>query len=223
MSQATVRRNDPAGTDLRLLTLDGPPGAYDTPGQFVTVTVADRRPAFFAVASSPGQPTRLLVKQWGDTAEVLGGLQPGETFEMSDALGKGFAMERVAGRELVVLVNGSGVAAAHPVVEAELARGLPRPVHLYYGVKSPDRRSFLADLERWANAGVTVWTVVSEHLADNAGWTGPTGHVQDIAREHGLVRDDVGVVMVGHKAMLEEARLVWEDAGCPPERLLTNF
>ena len=76
------------------------------------------------------------------------------TVVTSEAKGSGFPLESVDGRPLVVLVNGSGISAARPVIEAEVTAGLPRPVHLYYGVLTPDRRSFLADLERWANAGV---------------------------------------------------------------------
>lgn len=220
MYRATVQRNEPSGTQLRLLILDVVLAEHRRAGQFATVHVEGVKPAPFALANVPGEPVMLLVKEAGAGVPVAAAL-PGHTVEISEPIGEGFPVERVAGRELVILCNGSGISAVRPLIEAEIAQGLPRPVHFFYGVLTPDRRSFLADLERWANAGVKVHTVIAQ--PSGTGWTGPTGLVQDAAREQGLVRDDVGVVLVGVPAMLAAARAIWRDAGCPDEHILVNF
>lgn len=212
MPLLTLTENKPDGAHLHRLTFAEALDGHDKPGQFITAHLEGHKPAYFALACSPGDPVVLLVKAHGDAAEALVGLVAGSKVEISDPIGNGFPLERVDGKHLVVLVNGSGISAARSVIQGEVARGLPRPVHLYYGVFTDQHRSFVDDLETWSSAGVKVNVV---HDAD--------GYVQDAAKADGLCRADVGVVIVGHKAMAQAAQAMWTDAGCPPEALLTNF
>lgn len=222
MHEVRVVRNEPAAEGLRLLTLDRALPGHVRPGQYLLVHVGHHPPAFFAIASSPGEPVVLLVKAEAETAaEDMVTMPPGARLILSDAQGPGFPMERVDGLELVVLVNGSGISAVRPVLLAEVAAGLKRPVHLFLGVLSAAHRAFPWDLEAWGNAGVQVHTVIDPRGAE--GWYGAVGYVQDAARERGLVRPDVGVVLCGLPIMLEQATAMYEEVGCPPDRLLVNF
>ena len=47
--------------------------------------------------------------------------------------------------------------------------------------------------------------------------------MQDCAVRHGLAVPEVGVVLVGHRAMCDAARATFEAAGCPPEAIRLNF
>ncbi len=221
MPQVTVTQNEPAGSGIRLLTLDGPVPGHAVPGQYAVARIGDHKPAFFALACAPGDTAQLLVKCAGDAAEALCALEPGDSFELSEAMGKGFGLVNVAGLPLVVLINGSGISAVRGLIAGEVAAGLSRPVHVYYGVLTPEHRSFLSDIEAWANAGVRVHTVVGEPAG--TGWRGATGFVQDVAAAHGLCRADVGVVLCGVPQMLEAAKAAWSAAGCPEDQVLVNF
>jgi NAD(P)H-flavin reductase len=188
--------NEPAGIDLRLLTFATPLSSFDKPGQFVTVSMNDLKPAFFAIASVPGEPLQLLLKQQGDVASL------------------------VTAAELVILATGSGISAVRSVIEAEIAAGLPRPVHVLYGVFTLEHRSFVDRLEAWRGKGVVVHEVLSE---PHHGWEGAVGFVQDAAKELGLVDADSTVVLCGFPAMVEAAKALYGDAGAAPEQLLTNY
>ena len=219
MPVLNIVRNEPAGTQLRLLTLDASLAGHERAGQFLTVSIGESKPAFFAIASEPGLPVQLLVKTSGTVAEALGAMPVGAAVTLSSPMGTGFPLERVAGCELVVLCNGSGISAVRPILHAE-ARTQSRPVHFYYGVLTPAHRSFVPELELWAQNGITVHTVVDAAIE---GWTGPIGYVQHAAAADGLVRADVGVVLCGLPIMLEQARAAYEAAGCPSDRILVNF
>jgi NAD(P)H-flavin reductase len=219
MRHAVVMKNEPAGTLLRTVELDLLPDDYDRPGQWAKVAIGEIE-APFAIASSPGEPMLLLAKAFGPAGNALCAAVPGTPLRVGPASG-GYAMARVAGLPLVLLASGSGISALRPVVQTEVRAGMPRPVHLLYGVMTPSHRSFLADLERWGNAGVKVHTVVDSPA--NTGWTGATGYVQDVAEELGLVRPDVGVLVAGVPAMIDAARTKWMAAGLPADRLLVNF
>ena len=221
MHTVTVTFNRPAGTQMRWIQLDWIPEAYTTPGQFIQATIGDLKPGFFAIASDPGKPIELLLKNAGPAAEALCAAQPGDSVQATDPMGKGFPVSRTEHRDWVVLVNGSGISAIRPVINQAIRDGLTRDIHLLLGVKTPAHRAFLADLEWWANAGVHVHTVCSEGEA--AGWYGATGFVQDTATALGLVNDEVSVLLCGYPAMAEAAKALYATAGCPETQVLTNF
>jgi NAD(P)H-flavin reductase len=220
MQEATVVRNEAEGTQLHRLSFDRAPLGYTRPGQFVTLHLDSATRAFFALASSPGESTLLLVKDEGPIGSRVAGLQPGAGVTISDAMGTGFPLERVEGRELVILCNGSAISAVRPVLRQEVALGLPRPVHFYYGVFTLDQRAFVDEIEAWEAAGVHVHTVLA---TPHPGWAGATGYVQELAATHGLIRPDVGAVLVGVPEMVTQARARFVAAGCPDEHVLVNF
>jgi sulfhydrogenase subunit gamma (sulfur reductase) len=217
MTDALVLKNEPEGTVLHHLFLDLVLPTYDRPGQFVSV-FAEPRPAFFAIASSPGEPVELLVKAEGAVGTPLAEAQPGSRLHVEGPMGNGFPISRIGDLPLVLFVNGSGISAARPVIRAELGR---RPLTLLYGVLTPDRRAFAADLEAWANQGVSVHTVVER--PEGTGWTGHTGFVQDVAAELGLVRTGVGVLLVGVPQMIDHVRALYAAVGTPAEHVLVNY
>jgi NAD(P)H-flavin reductase len=219
MPELRLVSNGPEGILIRKLTFDAAPEGYERPGQFVTAAVGELKPGFFAIASSPEEKLELLLKQSGETAQALAALEPGAAVSVSAAMGNGFALERTVGRELVILVNGTGISAVRSVIEAELAAGLPRAVHLFYGVLSPAHRSFGEDFERWETAGVAIHIC----LCNPEETSGPMVFVQHCAQKLGLVRADVSVVLAGVRPMCEEAKELYSAVGCPEDQVLLNF
>lgn len=207
------------GDVLLRLIFDRPVPGHAAPGQFVTVHVEGHKPGYFALASSPGHAAELLIKPQGPVAEHLAGLSAGAVVQVSDPIGKGFGIDADA-RPLVVLVNGSGISAVRGLIDLEVAAGLPRPVHLLYGVLTPGHAALQERLTAWKAAGVDVQLVLD---APQEGWEGPTGFVQHHAQRLGLVSDAVTVALVGFPAMIEETRALYAAAGLPPERVRTNF
>ncbi len=220
MPTLTLTETHPDGHGLFRLTFDQPLEGHAKAGQFLTAHLEGHKPAFFAIASAPGQPIVLLVKKHGDAAEALCAMPAGEAVEVSDPMGEGFGLDPDARRPLVVLATGSGISAVRPVIQGEIAAGLPRPVTLLYGVFTPEHRSFVSDLEAWAARGVTVHTVCSE---PPEGWQGPTGFVQDAAATMGLVTGDVDVVLCGYPAMAAAAAAAFKAAGVPDDRVHLNY
>ena len=220
MPQLTLTSSAPAGDLLRHLTFSAALPGHTTPGQYVTVSIPDHEPAFFALANSPGTPVELLVKGVGDAAEVLAALSPGETVEMTDADGPGFGVDPAGAGPVLILGNGSGISAVRPVVESLLPALGSRRVTFLYGVLTTGHRSFLADLERWSRLGVQVRTVVGRSAED---WTGDLGYVQDVADALGLFTPSTTVVLCGVPPMLEAARAKCSAAGIPESQVRVNF
>lgn len=215
-----VVQNIADGVSLRRISFDATLAGHDHAGQFAKAGPPGLEPAYFALASSPGQPAELLVKTVGATSEALGALGIGAAVTFSEPIGRGFPLDPDDTRELVLLATGSGISGVRSVVRAEIARGLPRAVHLYYGVFTPEHRSFVEDLDAWEAAGVNVHMVYDGGVE---GWAGHTGFVQDAAAADGLCRADVTVALCGFPGMVEVAKKLWGEAGAAESQLLTNY
>jgi CDP-4-dehydro-6-deoxyglucose reductase len=217
MNEHRVGRTEPAGYGLRLLTFDRSLAGHALPGQFTTATLPDGRRAFFALANDPGAPVELLIKLQGEVADALVATPIGEVVSLSPAMGRGFGVPEALA-PLVLLIAGSGLSAVRAMIRAELAAGLPRPVHLRLGVLTLDHVPFAADVEAWAQAGVDVRLVLG---TPPPGWTGASGFVQHVARDEGLIRAGHHLVVCGFGEMVDEVRAMAEAAGAGP--VYTNY
>ncbi|MFT7518080.1 MAG: NAD(P)H-flavin reductase [Kiritimatiellia bacterium] len=219
MADYTLSETTVISARVSLLRFAEIPNEYSIPGQFLAVSVQDAKPSWFAIASSPGEPLELLIKAGGTVADSLCAMQVGEVATAGEAMGKGFAIQDRS-RPLVCLINGTGVSAVRPVIRAELAAGLPRPVHLLYGVHFAEDFAFVDDMTAWKAAGVSVVQIVG---AGGGDLQGLRGWVQDHAQGLGLVQDDVDLLLCGVREMAQAALALYSDAGLAADRVLTNY
>jgi NAD(P)H-flavin reductase len=129
--------------------------AYAAPGQYVEVSLGT--PGFFVLAGDVGAPEwELLIRNVGGASDDLARAPLGTELDVSAPLGTGFPMERARGRPLVVVVVGTAVAAARPVLRQRVASGAAHATHLYLGVRS--LREVPLDNE------VAGWVAASAHV-----------------------------------------------------------
>ena len=80
----------PACVQLVKITVDMGPLAkeYTKGGQYFQIKVGDSKPAYYVIASAPGagQPLEVIVKNQGDTAEILCDSKPGPPISASTTL-----------------------------------------------------------------------------------------------------------------------------------------
>lgn len=221
MPTYTLVANRPSGVALHHLIFDAPAPDHTEPGQFIVATGGAERPSYFAIASSPGEPLELLVKRQPGAAAALCDLPVGAPLIASEAQGPGFRAAATRPHPLICLVNGSALSAVRPVIRAELQAGLPRPVHLLYGVLSIAHLAFADELPALREAGIDL-TIVLDPAAPAPG-AHPVGYVQDIAQAQGLIRPDVALLLCGLPAMADDASARYLAAGGDPTRVLTNF
>lgn len=219
MNRFTLRANVSSGAQLRWLCFEEVPERYSEPGQFVTAHVHGHQ-AHFAIASMPGEPLELLVKDAGDAGRALCASPIGARFDIAGPAGKGFLAAATRPLPLVCLVNGSALSAVRPVIETEVRAGLPRSVILLLGVLTENHIPFSSDIARWRDAGVEIHIVLDQ---PTEGWTGHTGYVQDVAVQRGLVTKTTAVVACGFPAMQKQAASVYAEAGHDPAHFLTNY
>ncbi|MFG0252227.1 MAG: FAD-binding oxidoreductase, partial [Phycisphaerales bacterium JB038] len=112
-------------------------------GQFVQLTLPGVGEAPFTPSSSPLHPERLAVTliRTGAVTERLHACQVGETLGLRGPFGRGYPIEKTAGREVLIVGGGCGLAPLRALILALLDRleTVPR-VSIKYGARRSEER-----------------------------------------------------------------------------------
>jgi NAD(P)H-flavin reductase len=225
LREASLRGKDDAGGGLVRLVL-APPldlvGSYVRPGQYVVLR-ADGKSAYFVLAGDPGDPSwMLLVRPVGEAAAAALG---GSPVLVSEAHGAGFPMDEAQGRELIVAVTGSGIAAARPVLRARVLAGEGKATQLFVGVRTREDLALGEELTAWGSAGATVVVCLSRETAPPGAAGYATGYVQDVARARAAPASGARrmIFAAGVKPMIEAVRALARDMGAEESDVRTNY
>ena len=207
-----------------------PEGAGDThdlkfePGQVAVVEVEGAGRAYFAIASAPeDEELEFLVKCSSDpAARAFYELKPGERLRLVQIVGHGFDLSKLAGRDLVFVAMGTGVAPLRSALRSVLRRSDEfGRVFVLYGARTPAHFCYSDETDSWKAAGVELRQVVSR--PEGHEWAGPTGYVQSLL-DHVLPElDDPVALVCGSREMIEQTRARLREMGFEPERILTNY
>lgn len=225
-SPAKIVSNQKAATDLHKLLIDvgEAAAAYTKPGQFIQIKVGDSKPGFFAIASAPDPNNQgvleLLIKKQGGTAELLCDIAKNAEVEVSPVMGKGFPIDKIPATDIstvLMFATGSGISPLKALIESGVLDTKQRKdVRLYYGTRSEDRTAFKDLLPAWEAAGVKTIQVYSSEGGK---------YVQDVFKTNMGVSEPskVGVVMCGHKGMVEAVTAALTEVGVEKDKILLNF
>jgi len=171
------RREGPQVFTLDIEAEETGGGAF-APGQFNMLTVFGVGEVPISFSGDPASPRRLVhtVRAAGAVSTALTRLKPGEALGLRGPFGAGWPMEQAAGRDVLVIAGGLGLAPLRPVLyrlQAERARY--RNVALLYGTRSPDDILFRRELEKWSGRPDLKVAVTVDHAGE--GWQGRVGVV----------------------------------------------
>ncbi|WP_323844233.1 FAD/NAD(P)-binding protein [Microbulbifer magnicolonia] len=116
------------------------------------------------------------IRTQGLVTRALQRLGQGEQLGVRGPFGCGWPLERIRGRDLLIIAGGLGLAPLRPVVYKLLQdeQGARR-VRLFYGARRPQERLYRRELTQWAQSTELVQSV--DH-ADSA-WPGHIGVITD--------------------------------------------
>ncbi|MDZ7748219.1 MAG: CDP-6-deoxy-delta-3,4-glucoseen reductase [Halofilum sp. (in: g-proteobacteria)] len=193
-------------------------------GQYIDLLLKDGRRRSFSLANPPHDDDLLelhvrRVPGGRFSDELLSDMRPKALLRFEGPLGSFFLRED-SGRPIVLVAGGTGFAPIKSIVEHALARGIERPMHLFWGVRAR-RDLYLGELaRRWAgeHAHIDFTPVLSEPGPDDD-WDGETGFVHDaVLRAHPDLSGHQ-VYMSGPPPMIDAGRNAFRAAGLPREEL----
>ncbi|MDT7604598.1 MAG: hypothetical protein QOF61_2595 [Acidobacteriota bacterium] len=196
------------------------------PGQVAVLRVGAVA-SYFAIASAPEDDAlEFLIKRTGGASNEFGepfyDLNAGDTVELKQLVGHGFPLDAHAGRDLVFVAMGTGIAPVRSAVRHALARpDLFGQIFVLYGARTPEDFCYRDETEAWQAAGVELRQVISR--PDGYEWAGQTGYVQSLL-DHVLPTLSSPVAFVaGSREMIEHTRDRLQEMGLDAEKILTNY
>jgi NAD(P)H-flavin reductase len=221
-----VRREDAGGGLVRIALAANPEttNTHVSPGQYIEVRVGEET-AFFVLSNEPGASSwELVMRAGGGASDILVGASPGQTLEVTGALGEGFRVIGARGHPLVIVLGGSGIAAGPGLVRRRVLDGEAPRTRVLVGVRTRDEFGMRQEVEAWIQAGVPVLVCLSNDDRTIDGIECAQGYVQDVLRVRAEAVDLKGafIFAVGADSMVDALRRLASELGIEPGRVQTN-
>lgn len=223
--QLTINRIRDQARDIRsfdLVTADRSTVIF-RPGQVAILRVQQEDPAYFAFASSPEDSVlQILVKRTVGASVALFQMSEADGVALVGVAGNGFDLDAQAGRDLVFVAMGTGVAPLRSALRCVVNRRERfGQLVVLYGARTPDEFCYKDEMDDWEKAGVELRRVISR--PDGHDWSGRTGYVQSLL-DHVLPDLQSPVALVcGSREMISQTRDRLQQMGFPAEDILTNY
>ena len=148
------------------------------PGQFTMLYaygVGEVPVSVSGIGQAPGQVLVQTIRAVGAVTRALCAATPGDMIGVRGPFGTDWRVSGAAGRDLLIVAGGIGLAPLRPVVLAALAdQARYSRVVLLVGARSPGDLVFTRELEVWRRRGTDVRVTVDHGDAD---WDGRVGLV----------------------------------------------
>ena len=202
----------------------GAHGVSFAPGQVAVLAFDGVPPAYFAIASAPEDDELefLIKRSAGGPGSRVYEMRAGDRAELLEVVGRGFPLGEHAGRDLVFVAMGTGVAPLRSALRHALRRRADfGQLFVLYGARTPEDFCYRDEIEGWRAAGADIRQVISRPHGYE--WAGPTGYVQSLL-DHVLPQlSDPVALVCGSREMIDETRERLLKMGFAPGTILTNY
>ncbi len=226
--QARLTRIEALTHDIRLLEIELDAKLRFWAGQYVDLTIPGTGiTRAFSMANPPenGSTLQFIIKRYPQgafSAQLDGGLQPGQALTAKGPYGTCFRRE---GREgpMLLVGGGSGKSPLWSILQDHLASGEQRKVLFFYGART---RQDLFLLDEFAAIAARLpdfrFIPALSHAEEGDGWTGERGFIHEVLarvlREAEL-EGEIDAYSCGPTAMIDAVLPVLQMAGVEPDRI----
>lgn len=193
-------------------------------GQFAEYSVLGEGEATFCISSSPTRMDHLefSVKRVGRVTQALHHLNEGEVIGFRGPYGNHFPLDRMKGKNLVLIGGGIGLAPLRSLIQNVLDnRSEYGEINILYGARSPQDLCFKYDLEAWSQ-DPTVKMVTTVDVGDKD-WKGKVGLVPIVLEEMAPSSRDAVAITCGPPIMIRYTLLALEKLGFTPPQVWTTL
>ncbi|MGF1644323.1 MAG: CDP-6-deoxy-delta-3,4-glucoseen reductase [Thiotrichales bacterium] len=193
-------------------------------GQYLEILLKGGKARAFSIANPPHDDAMLqlhirAVPGGFFTQQVFHELKEKALLRVRGPLGTFFLRED-SDRPIILVAGGTGFAPVKAIIEHAVARGIQRPMHLFWGVRAR-RDLYLGTLaQSWADQNDTVRvTPVLSDPAPEDGWHGAVGLVHERVMDSYPDLSGFDAYLCGPPPMIAAARAAFIARGLPEDRL----
>jgi NAD(P)H-flavin reductase len=200
-------------SDVRIMRVGRPPALQFRAGQYVKLGVPGQRSGSYSIASAPHDAHLEFCVELipgGRLSPALFALKPGDRVTLADRPKGSFLLEPATTRHLMVATV-TGIAPLRSMLRDALHRGIDAEFIVLHGASHADELPYFDEMTALAAEKTHVRyvaTVSRPTAAGNAGWTGSTGRVDDLACRVAATLDTrhTHVYACGHPEMVRRIR-----------------
>lgn len=193
-------------------------------GQYIDILLRDGRRRSFSIANRPreGGDLELHVRRVPDgffTNQVFETMKERDLLRLQGPLGT-FFLRTDSNKPILLMAGGTGFAPIKAIVEQALARGVKRPMHLFWGARAK-ADLYMDEIARsWArqHAHIQYTPVLSEALPEHD-WAGATGWVHAVLLDRYPDLRGYEVYMSGPPPMIDAGHAAFIEHGLSEEDL----
>jgi NAD(P)H-flavin reductase len=211
---ARVRRRWRDGPQVWTLEIENSGGTAFAPGQFNMLTVFGVGEVPISLSGDPAEPGRLIhtIRAVGPVSTALARLGAGDQLGLRGPFGTPWPMEQVAGRDVVVVAGGLGLAPLRPALYRLLAaRERYGRIVLLYGTRSPMDILFRNQIETWRRRLDIDIEVTVDHASQD--WRGHVGVITTLIPRATFDPMHTAALVCGPEVMMRFAVAALRDTG----------
>jgi len=194
------------------------------PGQFFMIYVFGHGEVPVSTSGNPEKQGQLTftVMSVGSVTQAICRLTPGDSIGLRGPFGSVWPLDKLEGRDIIVMAGGLGLAPLRPVLYHLLSHGdAYGDIRLLYGTRQPDKIVFSDEVLQWHQDK----TIDVEVTVDNAGrdWTGKVGVITDLLKDISLNTSNTSVLICGPEVMMRFSAYALLDLGVAASNIFVSM
>ncbi len=194
------------------------------PGQFVEVSLWGIGEAPISVSSSPTQKGsfELAVRAVGNVTQALHKLDRGAILGIRGPFGRGFPLEELKGRDLLIVAGGIGLVPLRSLIHYALEhRSHFGRLLVLFGARTPAEQLFRDELAAWRqNKDMEYWETVDR---SDGQWKGNVGVITTLFPKITVDPQKTVAVIVGPPVMYRFVLLETQVKGIPDDQVILSL
>jgi len=192
------------------------------PGEFVEVSIPGIGEVPISSASYNNKVLDLNIRIVGNVTEAISKLKKGDKIHLRGPYGKGYPIDELKGKNLILIAGGCGLAPLRGIIEYIDQHRLDyREIYLFFGFRSPDDVLFKDEIREWEEV-YHMNLSVDEAMGENP-FNCPVGFVTGILEKAELPVNNTEVLMCGPHVMMEKSIRILENKGFHDNKIWVSF
>jgi len=193
-------------------------------GQFVQLTLPGVGEAPFTPSSSPLEPNRIAITilKTGAVTDRLHECTTGRTLGLRGPFGKGYPIDKIGGKDVLVVGGGVGLAPLRALILALLEDLDPiKRLSIKYGARCMEELLYRDQHEQWASSEKVDFTCAIDN--PQPGWDGRTGVVTTLLKNLDVDKASCCAFVCGPSVMLKFTTFALMEEGITPEQIYLSM
>jgi len=196
-------------------------------GQFVQLTLPGVGEAPFTPSSSPRETGRLAITilNTGTVTERFHQCKAGQMLGLRGPFGKGYPVEKLSGKDVLVVGGGVGLAPLRALILTLLAPEGPgtdmRRMSIKYGARCMEELLYRNQFDDWARKSKVDFTCTIDQ--PQTGWDGHVGVVTTLLKNLDIDKPNCVCFVCGPSIMLKFATFTLMEEGLTPEQVYLSM